>query len=442
MRIAVDARELLRPDRTGVERMLYEFIAHIDDIDGAARPAAGAPAIEWLLLFDRNAPLVEELARRHTVRVIAPRHPRLQSLFDAWTAWQVGPALRAAGIDLFYSPNTKFPLFGGVPAVITVHGVEWHFHPQGYRRVERMRQRLWFELGMRRAAGIVTFAQHTRVDIDRVGSRRAGAANATHAACAARAARKSPAAPQAPRDDTSHPWRTPPVHVTGEGVAGVFRRLLPGELDTGVPARLGIDGPYILAVSSLVPRKNVAGLLHALALLAAEGLPHRLALVGKSGWRAGALHDLTRRLGLGSRVTFTGYIDDATLVQLYNQAALFAYPSFYEGFGLPLLEAMACGAPVVTAAASATAEVAGDAAVLCDPADPRSIARALMRVLSDPLLAATLRERGAVRLARYDWARMTRSIAGFLADRAGLPDMSTPGYARPATSAAFPTDPA
>ena len=400
LRVAIDARDLLRAQRTGVERMLHEFIAHLapPEPEGAGEragnidpPGPGSPPAarpDCLLLFDRHHPLVERLARQHRVAVLPVRHPRLQRLFDAWCAFQVGPLLRAAGIEVFYSPNTKLPLTGTVPAVTTVHGVEWRFHPQGYHWVERLKQRFWFEACTRRAAGLVTFAAHTRADIGRL--RRAHGR---------------------------------PVRVVGEGVARMFRTLPATERDAGVPRRLGIGAPYILSVASLVPRKNIPNLLRATALLAAHGRPHQLVLVGKPGWRAGQLHTLADQLGLGARVVFTGFVDDATLVQLYNQAALFAYPSFYEGFGLPILEAYACGTPVVTARASATAEVAGAGALLVDPADPAGLARAMARLLDDAGLRARLRQHAAARLAEFQWPRMTAAICAFLADVArGLPE--------------------
>jgi glycosyltransferase involved in cell wall biosynthesis len=372
LRIAVDARDLLVAERTGVERVAAHFIAEL---------ARGAPGCEPLLLTDR--PLGAHEPAAGTARtVVAPRGAgRWQRLFDAWIAFGLGRTLRDERVDAFYSVNTKFPL-GGPPAFVTVHGVEWHFHPQGYRTAERIRQWLWFQLATRFAAGIVTFAEHTRRDIRRM-----------------------------------RPGCRVPIAVVPEGVDPMFRRLEDPRPAAAAAARLGISGPYLLSVCSLVPRKNIDGLLRAYALLRSRhGVAERLLLVGRAGWRAVRLRRLATDLGLGEAVVFAGYVDDATLVALYNGARAFVYPSKYEGFGLPPLEAMRCGVPVVTSGRSATAEIAAGAAVLVDPDRVESIAAGILQVLTDPGLRERLIAAGLVRTRDYDWPAMAAAVLDFVRD--------------------------
>lgn len=166
---------------------------------------------------------------------------------------------------------------------------------------------------------------------------------------------------------------------------------------------------FVLAVGTLEPRKNLPRLIEAFARLMAGNSNHKdalLVLTGSVNRGAAAIEEALKRHNLGEeRVVRTGYVSDAELAALYQGCACFAYPSLYEGFGLPVLEAMALGAPVVTSNVSSLPEVAGDAALLVDPSDVDALAHALERVLSDDALAADLRSRGRLRAAQFSWER-------------------------------------
>jgi alpha-1,3-rhamnosyl/mannosyltransferase len=177
-----------------------------------------------------------------------------------------------------------------------------------------------------------------------------------------------------------------------------------------------LERPYVLAVGTLEPRKNLERLVAAWSLLPAElRARHDLALVGPRGWE----DDAILRAAHAAGAKLLGHVSDAELRALYAGAAAFAYPSLYEGFGLPVLEAMAAGAPVVTSSVSSLPEVAGDAALLVDPRDPRAIADALARVLADPALAAWLRAAGRARAAAFSWQRTARETLTLLRGIAG-----------------------
>lgn len=172
------------------------------------------------------------------------------------------------------------------------------------------------------------------------------------------------------------------------------------------------EQPYILAVGTVQPRKNYARLIEALGILRDSGLDVTLAIAGGRGWMDSPIFDTVVRLGLEPYVRFLGYVDDADLPALYTHAAVFTMPSLYEGFGLPVLEAMACGTPVVTSTVSSLPEAAGDAALLVDPTDVEAIADALRRILTDQALAQSLRAKGLAHVTPYTWGR----TAGQLAD--------------------------
>jgi glycosyltransferase involved in cell wall biosynthesis len=180
----------------------------------------------------------------------------------------------------------------------------------------------------------------------------------------------------------------------------------PGAL-AAVRERYSIPGaPYVLAVGTVQPRKNYARLIAAM-----HELPdHHLVIVGGKGWLEGPIYEAARAPGAARRVHFTGFADDADLPALYSGAAAFAFPSLYEGFGLPILEAMACGTPVVAANASSLPEVAGDAAVLVDPLDTGALADALRRVTSDADFAEALRARGFEQARRFTWEAAARQL--------------------------------
>jgi glycosyltransferase involved in cell wall biosynthesis len=180
------------------------------------------------------------------------------------------------------------------------------------------------------------------------------------------------------------------------------------------PLPTGIREPFILAVGNLEPRKNLATLIEAFAeMVRQHTFAGQLVIAGKAKYRGEEAAGAVTRLGLEGRVIFTGFIDDETLRLLYNRATLFAYPSLYEGFGLPLLEAMACGCPVVASNATAIPQTAGDAAILVDPTSVAALAAAMGRVVGDPELVRRMSADGKAQAARFSWTRtaeLTRRV--------------------------------
>ena len=207
--------------------------------------------------------------------------------------------------------------------------------------------------------------------------------------------------------------RFPPVRgrtrVIPHGVSAEFVNASPRE----VAARHDIEGRYVLAVGTLEPRKNLVRLVRAFAALdpAVRG-DCSLVLAGLRGW---SIEDLDEVTGASAKtVQMLGFVEDEDLPGLYAEATAFAYPSLAEGFGLPVLEAMAAGCPVLTSDRSSLPEVGGDAAVLVDPTDERAIARGLERLLVDDAYRAELRHRGRDRAAHFTWEHTARETLGYL----------------------------
>jgi glycosyltransferase involved in cell wall biosynthesis len=203
------------------------------------------------------------------------------------------------------------------------------------------------------------------------------------------------------------------ITVIHEAADPAFKPVERDERQAEVRRRLGIDGPFLLTVGSLEPRKNLGRLLDALAALPEDvRVGHGLVVTGGPGWRNRALRERIEGAGCAMRVHLTGEVSQPDLAVLYSAAEAFVYPSLSEGFGLPVLEAMACGAPVITSSTSSLPEVAGEAAVLVDPTDTEALAEAVARVLSDSALRRELRARGFHRVAEFSWQRTARKTLG------------------------------
>lgn len=265
-----------------------------------------------------------------------------------------------------------------VPAVVTFHDLSFLLFPQAFRRLRRWYLTLATRSAARRAAAVITVSEHTRRDAIRLLS--------------------------------LSPER---VHAVPHGVEEAFRPRPPDEVEAFRVAR-GLAQSFFLSVATLEPRKNLAALLEAYAALRREEPRAWPLLIGGAvGWHASPLFERYRELGLEDSVRFLGYLPPAELPLWYNAATVFLYPSLYEGFGLPVLEAMACGTPVLTSDASSLPEVAGQAALIVDPRRVQSLSQGLLDLYRDAGLRAELGQRGVTRAARYSWratARQTLAV--------------------------------
>jgi glycosyltransferase involved in cell wall biosynthesis len=288
--------------------------------------------------------------------------------------------LRRRPVDLLHVQYTAPPL-APCPVVATIHDLSFEHIPETFKLRSRVQLRLTVRATARRAAHVIAPSEYTRRDLIE-----------TYGLDPARV--------------TAIPLAVAP-HFRPVEVAGELAR---------VRARYGIAGKYVLAVGSTQPRKNLARLVRAYSALrrgrGRSNLP-QLVLVGKQAWLYGDTLKAIEEEGLGQDVLLTGYVSEDDLPALYAGALLFAYPSYYEGFGLPPLEAMSCGAPVLTGDRTSLPEVVGDAGLTVDPFDTDAIASALARLIDDDALRAHLRERGLERARSFDWrdtARMTLQV--------------------------------
>ncbi len=276
--------------------------------------------------------------------------------------------VRADRPDLLHVQYTA-PVSCGVPLVVTVHDVSYLEYPQYFTRFRATQLKITVRRTIERAARVITPSEFSRDAI------------------------------------LKHYCIDPEkVRVIPNGASSVFRPVERQVAATTVERKFHIRGPFILAVGDLQPRKNHLGLLRAFEnLVRAHSLSHRLVFVGKETWYSKELHRAVSSSSVADRVDFTGFVDDADLLHFYGACDLFVFPSFYEGFGLPILEAMACGRAVTCSNLTAMPEVADGAGILFDPRSVDEMARAMADVLRDSELRGRMERMGMQRAAQFSW---------------------------------------
>lgn len=357
MRIGIDAHAI-GSQSTGNETYIKNLILALAEIDRLN---------EYVLFFTRPEVARQWEGRFPNVRVqlIRPHTPyaRIPVSFPL--------AMYRAGVDLIHVQYTA-PPFCHKPIVVTIHDLSFEHFPQFFTPRERFFFRRAIPHTARRAAKVLTVSEYSRRDI-------------------------------------INTYQLPPekVVVTPNGVGPEFRPTRDEERLQAVKKKYGIERPYLLSVGNLQPRKNLARLIKAYSRLREmfEDFRHQLVIVGKRAWLyRNILHEANRSPYAGDMV-FTGYVPESDLPDLYSGAAVFVYPSIFEGFGLPVLEAMACGTPVITSNSSSLPEVVGEAGLMVDPYDEEAWARTILRVVEDRQLRNELAERSVQQAARFSWRR-------------------------------------
>jgi glycosyltransferase involved in cell wall biosynthesis len=317
-------------------------------------------------------------AGRAGLRVLKVRAPS-RPLRLLWEQAVLPLRLSELRIDVLHSPHHTTPLLPcGCRRVVTIHDLTFLLLPERYPPTRRLYFQVMTRLAARVADAIIVPSEAVRGDVMRLLPASGGP--------------------------------TERLFVIPEAAGAAFHPQDAVAIEA-VRRRYGLEGPFLLSVGSLEPGKNRERLLQAFARLQARGLKHTLVVAGQRAWRYEGEAPLARRLGLADSVRFLGHVPQADLPALYSAADLFVFPSLYEGFGLPALEAMACGTPVVASNVSALPEVVGDAALQVSPLDVEALAGAIEGLLRDDRLRADLRERGLERAAQFSWEKAARQTA-------------------------------
>jgi glycosyltransferase involved in cell wall biosynthesis len=381
MRFSVDAHAIGR-HLTGNEVYIRNLLSGFASLDKSSE------FIAYLSESGANA----EVPANIEVRRVA-QNPFLRLGLD------LSRQLRIDRPDLLHVQYTA-PLGCPVPVVVSVHDVSFLEHPEFFSWSRQLQLRCTVERTVRKAARVLTPSEFSREAVI--------------------------------RRYRLHPDR---VVAIPYAVSPVFRPIARETARESVRGRFGIPEPFVLMVSDVQIRKNQVGLVRAFAamLRAHPDFPHHLVLVGQPTAYAAKVRAAAESEGIGPRVHFTGFVSDDELLQLYGACDLFAFPSFYEGFGIPILEAMACGRAVACSKTSAMLEVADGAALVFDPASTEAVARAMSDLLLDAGLRTRMERLGLQRATQFSWEQSARKTLDVYYEVAGSSSLASRS-ARPITA--------
>lgn len=365
MKIAVNARFLLPGKLEGIGWYTWEVVR---------RMAAAHPEDELWLLFDRPFDERFRLGGNVHMEVVYPpaRHPVLWWL---WFEAAIPRVLKKIGADVFLSPDNYCSLRTSTPTALVMHDVAYIHFPKYIPWLSRQYYRFFMPRYLRRAEQVLTVSEFTRQDLIR-----------------------------------SLDIPAEKISVAYNGPREVFRPLPEGDRQA-VRSQYAGGAPYFLYIGAIHPRKNVPRLIRAFDRFKTEtGAPHQLLLAGRWAWQTGEVRSAWEGAQFRDQIQFLGYLDDADLAKVLGAAEALAYVSLWEGFGLPVLEALYAEAPVIFSATTSLPEVAGPAGLPVDPLSEESIASALTRLSSEPALAADLIEKGRQQRQQFDWDRTAAEV--------------------------------
>lgn len=313
-----------------------------------------------------NRPLKTELNLPDRFRIVQITFPSPH--FQLWYQIGLPRRMKKDEINLYHDPVYPLPFHLPVPGVITVHDLSNYTNPGVHRFRSALSARL-FPSHIRKARQIITDSFFSASELERL-----------------------------------FPWAADKINVIHLGISDRFQRIThPSSLES-VRKLYGLPSRFLLFLGTLEPRKNIRRLLEAFTL-SCSSIPHSLVITGGLGWKYKKLLELISDHPNKDRILLTGFVEDMHLPALLSSAEFLVYPSILEGFGFPILEAMACGTPVITSNVSSMPEIAGDAAFLIDPLSIESIAEGISKIATDTDLRRELSNRGLRRARQFSWNR-------------------------------------
>lgn len=365
MIIGIDASRATRAQRTGTEGYAYFLIHALIDLAGERG--------HQLRLYFNQPPQAELFPEADYVEQLVMPLPRL------WTHVRLAWELHRRPPDVFFTPAHVIPFTYHHPSVATVHDLGYHHFPEAHTRQQLAYLRWSTRHNGRSARCVITDSLATQTDL--------------------------------------HSFYKVPqnkIHVVYPGVDPGLQPVMDGSEIAAVLQKYGVTPPYLLYLSTLQPRKNLLRLIRAYVQ---SGVPHQLVIAGKRGWLAEPILDEIFHLDMATakRIILPGFVPDADKGALLSGATALLYPSLYEGFGFPVLEAQVCGTAVLTANTSSLPEITGDdSAFLVDPLDTAAIADGIKQLATDATLRDKLAQRGLVNVQRFTWEKTAVQVLDVL----------------------------
>ncbi len=349
------------PNRVGSSQVAFEWLTELEKIDKKNRYVIYLPVEPtWDMPKEREAWQYEILPNRFL-----------------WTIFVLTPAIRKQKFDIFFSPTHYAPLFARCPQVISILDLSYKHFPELFKKKDLLQLNLWGRHSVGRAVKIITISNSAKNDIIR-----------------------EYGIPEAK------------VEVVYLGVKEVSESKMSKK---EILAKHEVKEPFILFVGTLQPRKNIVRLVEAFSRMKSN---LQLVIIGRRGWQYEETLNAPSRFGVSDSVLFLENVTDEELPAFYESARIFVLPSLYEGFGLPILEAMKYGCPVLTSNVSSLPEAGGDAAIYFDPESVSDITEKMEKVLSDEKLRAEIIKKGYEQVKKFSWGRSAKEVLKVLEEAA------------------------
>jgi glycosyltransferase involved in cell wall biosynthesis len=367
MVIGIDASRAFLKRRTGIEEYSYQTIKHLRD---------ALPASEHVVLYVRRKFHFHQGRLRPSGPSIDFTLPKNWEVRGIWAPrfWtQIGLSLEMLfrAPDILFVPAHTVPLIHPKRTIVTVHGLEYEFCPTAYSFWERLYMRYSIRFSCRSASRIICVSENTKQDVMRL-------------------------------------YQVPPekISVIAEGYEESYTVSKSAEM---------LSHPNLLFIGRLEERKNIVRIIQAFEMLKEKyRIPHKLILAGKPGYGYEKITEKLSQSAYSSEIVEKGYVSEEEKWQLLKQADVFLFPTLYEGFGIPVLEAQSMRVPVVTSNSSSLPEIAGEGAVLVDPTDPESVAEGAYRLLSDGVFRDGIIEKATANVGRFSWEQCVKGVSELL----------------------------
>lgn len=378
MKIGIDGSRAFLKQRTGIEEYSYQVIKHLVT-------KLNSHQVILYIRKDQESEIRKQgifFPKNWKIKII--NFPRL------WTQAGLSLEMLFHPIDALFIPAHTVPIIHPAKTIVTIHGLEYEKFPQAYSFWERFY--MWFSIknSCRWASRIIAVSKNTKNDLMELYGVSSDKINVIYEGV----------------DDNFQP-------ASSAGRFPVFNdKIINPEIDTKYEIK---DTKYLLFVGRLEERKNIVGMVSAFEILKEEyNIPHKLVLVGKNGYGAEKIKEKIEKTEYRDEIILPGFVSEEEKLDLMKNAEVFLFPTFYEGFGLPILEAQALGVPVVAANTSSLPEIGDYSAAYCDPTEPKGIADAIHALISDSGYRNNIIKKGMENVKRFSWEKCAEEIAGLL----------------------------